>query len=32
MFASLISLGSKCRHYFVKQGNQWVCTMCGESR
>ena len=24
--------GSSCRHYFVKQGGVWTCTMCGETR
>ena len=32
MFASLITFGSKCRHYFVKQGGHWVCTMCGATQ
>lgn len=24
--------GDSCRHYFVKQGGRWVCTMCGASQ
>lgn len=24
--------GDACRHYFVKQGGVWTCTMCGATR
>lgn len=24
-------LSGSCRHYFVKVGGKWVCTMCGAS-
>jgi len=25
-------LPAACRHYFVKQNGQWVCTMCGATQ
>lgn len=25
-------LAAACRHYFVKQGGAWTCTICGETR
>lgn len=32
MFSSITILFAACRHYFVKEGGRWTCTMCGESR
>ena len=32
MFSSLKILFASCRHYFVREGGQWRCTMCGETR
>ena len=33
MFASIrFYFSAACRHYFVKEGGLWVCTMCGETR
>jgi hypothetical protein len=32
MLSSIRTLFGNCRHYFVKQGGSWVCTMCGEVR
>lgn len=28
----LTRLADACRHYFVKQGGVWTCTICGETR
>jgi hypothetical protein len=32
MIARIIRKADECRHYFVKQGGSWVCTMCGATR
>lgn len=35
MFAFIKALFGGCagdRHYYVKQGGQWVCSMCGASQ
>jgi len=32
LFAFVSKAADECRHYFVKEGGQWVCTMCGASR
>lgn len=38
MFAFIRALFGACPasstggHYFVKEGGQWVCTMCGQAR
>ena len=32
MIASIRFYFGSCRHYFVREGNVWRCTMCGETR
>ena len=32
MFSFVKAAARSCRHYYVKQGGRWVCTMCGDSR
>jgi hypothetical protein len=32
MFARIRIYFGSCRHYFVKQGGVWTCTLCGETR